>query len=84
MNSLKYMTVFLKLVINLSKTAWKDITIIFDEPEISLHPQYIEELSDNICELGCNNAIIMSTHSNHLISSLIRNYSNIYSTRKSQ
>lgn len=77
-NSLKYMTVFLKLVINLSKTAWKDITIIFDEPEISLHPQYIEALSDNICELGCNNAIIMSTHSNHLISSLIRNYSNIY------
>mgnify|MGYP002230940298 CR=1 FL=1 len=46
----------------------------FDEPEISLHPQYIEALSDNICELGCNNAIIMSTHSNHLISSLIRNY----------
>lgn len=78
MNSLKYMTVFLKLVINLSKTAWKDITIIFDEPEISLHPQYIEELSDNICELSCNNAIILSTHSNHLVSSLIRNYANIF------
>ena len=36
MNSLKYITLFLKLIIELSETAWKDITIIFDEPEICL------------------------------------------------
>lgn len=73
MNSLKYITLFLKLIMELSNTAWKDIMIIFDEPEISLHPQYIEKLADIISEYGDKNSIIISTHSTHFVSSLIRN-----------
>ena len=78
MNSLKYITLFLKLIIELSETAWKDITIIFDEPEICLHPQYIDELADIFSSYGVKNTILISTHSTHLISALIRNYANIY------
>ncbi len=78
MNSLKYITLFLKLIVELSETAWKDITIIFDEPEISLHPQYIDDLADVVASFGYKNAIVISTHSTHLISALIRNYANIH------
>ena len=78
MNSLKYITLFLKLIIELSETAWKDITIIFDEPEISLHPQYIDELADILSSYGVKNTILISTHSTHLVSALIRNCAKIY------
>lgn len=77
MNSLKYITLFLKLIVELSETAWKDIMIVFDEPEISLHPQYIDELADMMTDYGSKNAIIIATHSTHLMSGLIRNYANI-------
>lgn len=77
MNSLKYITLLLKLVNRLSDTAWKDISVFLDEPEISLHPQFIEELADIMTVYGKKCAMIVSTHSTHLVSSLIRNYANI-------
>ena len=77
---LNILTLFLKLIIELSETrlVWKGYYDYFDELEISLHLQYIDELADIFSSYGVKNTILISTHSTHLISALIRNYANIY------
>lgn len=57
----------------LSDTGWKNPLIIIDEPEIGLHPQYIDELVE--CLYECNSLrvnTLLTTHSTNLITSLIK------------
>ena len=72
-NSLKYINLAMKVISMLSNTGWKSPIILLDEPEIGLHTQYIYNLVDNINEV-CNNNIniIISTHSNQLITRMIQ------------
>lgn len=74
MNSLKYIKLLTKLIVELSETAWKNSLIILDEPEIGLHPKYIEELADLF---SANNSkkvkYLMTTHSTHFVSSVLKN-----------
>ncbi len=71
-NSLKYLSLSINLLSELSSLAWKEIMVILDEPETSLHLQYIEELANVI--VGATNKIsfILATHSTRLISTLLR------------
>lgn len=74
MNSLKYIKLLVKLIIYLSDTAWKNFLIILDEPEIGLHPKFIEELADLFMIKRSKKVnILLTTHSTHLISSILKN-----------
>lgn len=73
LNSLKYIKLVIKLVSELSDTGWKNPIVILDEPEIGLHPHYIEELVEAIATSKKNSIdFIVSTHSSHLVSELIK------------
>ncbi|MDF2586659.1 MAG: hypothetical protein K0S41_500 [Anaerocolumna sp.] len=73
-NSLKYIKLIVQLVSFLSETGWKNPMIIIDEPEIGLHPQYIEDLVQCIYEsLNPRVNFLVTTHSTNLITSLIKN-----------
>lgn len=73
-NSLKYIKLIIQLISFLSETGWKNPLIIIDEPEIGLHPQYIEDLVECIYEsLNPRVNLLMTTHSSNLITSLIKN-----------
>ncbi|MGG7214382.1 retron Eco8 family effector endonuclease [Clostridium nigeriense] len=73
LNSFKYLKLLLYLVPNLAGTGWKNPMLIIDEPEIGLHPQYIDSLVkaiSNNSSKGIN--ILISTHSPNLVSELIK------------
>lgn len=71
-NSLKYLSLLLNLLSELSRLSWKEVTVILDEPEISLHLQFIEELANVIVEVASNVKFLIATHSTRLISTLLR------------
>lgn len=73
-NSLQYLKLYLKLVVELSKMAWKNSLIIIDEPEIGLHPKFVEDLADLLLiNKSKKVSILITTHSSHLVSSIINN-----------
>ena len=62
------------LISQLSSTGWKNPLLIIDEPEIGLHSSYIEELVSCIQgNINKNVNMILSTHSPHLVSEIIKN-----------
>ena len=71
-NTYKYLSLYLRLLAELSELSRKEILIVLDEPEISLHLQYVEELADVILNASKKVKIIISTHSTRLICSLHR------------
>lgn len=73
-NSLKYIKLTIDLVTLLSETGWKKPLVILDEPEIGLHPQIIDEFVECIVNNALNGlSIIISTHSTHVITGLVKN-----------
>lgn len=74
LNSLKYIKLLIRLVGLLSETGWKNPLILMDEPEIGLHPYYIQELTIGLSQ-SLNNRLnlILSTHSPYLINDIIKN-----------
>lgn len=83
-NSLKYLSILIRLLSELSSLSWKEIMIILDEPEISLHLQYIEELASVIAESANKVSFIIATHSTRLISSLLRESTNEFKIKFNQ
>lgn len=74
LNSLKYIKLIIMLISQLSSTGWKNPLLIIDEPEIGLHSSYIEELVSCIQgNINKNVNMILSTHSPHLVSEIIKN-----------
>ncbi len=41
--------------------------IIFEEPELYLHPQAQEQFYDDLVDVSAHDQVILSTHSNHLV-----------------
>jgi len=76
-NSVKYIELMLKSIDEIAKTKLKEPIILIDEPEISLHPLYMDELSDVITNVGTRLRIIISTHSARLTKNLISDAENI-------
>ena len=76
-NSVKYIELMLKSIDEIAKTKLKEPIILIDEPEISLHPLYMDELSDVIANVSSRLRIIISTHSSRLTKNLISDVENI-------
>ena len=70
-NSVKYIELLLKSIDEISRTKLKEPIVLFDEPEISLHPSYLDELSDSMIETNTKLCIVISTHSSRLIKNII-------------
>lgn len=70
-NSVKYIELLLISIDELSKTKLKEPIILMDEPEISLHHQFIDELSTTISKLTSKSTIMLSTHSPRLTKNMI-------------
>lgn len=70
-NSVKYIELLLKSIDVLSRTKMKEPIILFDEPEISLHSNYLDELAETITNVNTKLSILVSTHSSRLTKNLI-------------
>ena len=49
----------------------KEPIVLFDEPEISLHTNYLDELAEAITDVNARLSILISTHSSRLTKNLI-------------
>lgn len=76
-NSAKYIELMIKAIDEISKSKLKEPVILLDEPEISLHPQLIDELSDTMSEVGEKLCFLISSHSSRLTKNLIIDYRHI-------
>lgn len=70
-NSMKYIELLLKSIDALSRVKLKEPIILFDEPEISLHTNYLDELSEAITDVNSRLIVLVSTHSSRLTKNLI-------------
>ena len=70
-NSVKYIELLLKSIDALSRIKMKEPIILFDEPEISLHTNYLDELSEAITNVNSKLNVLVSTHSSRLTKNLI-------------
>ena len=70
-NTVKYLELLLRAIDAISKAKMKEPIILLDEPEISLHPRLIDELSDAIVSTNSKKNILLSTHSSRLAKNLI-------------
>ncbi len=70
-NSIKYIELLLKSIDAISRTKMKEPVVLFDEPEISLHANYLDELTDALLDVNSKLSIIVSTHSSRLTKNLI-------------
>lgn len=70
-NSFKYLILLSTLIPQISEISCKYPIIIFDEPEIGLHSEFITKFVECICKNIKNNALMLfSTHSPKLISDM--------------
>ena len=76
-NSVKYIELLIKAIGEISKTKLKEPLILFDEPETSLHPSFIDELTDCYSEVDPKTCLIISSHSARLVKNLITNSQHI-------
>ena len=67
----------IKAIGEISKTKLKEPLILFDEPETSLHPSFIDELTDCYSEVDPKTCLIISSHSARLVKNLITNSQHI-------
>lgn len=65
--TINYLNIFLEIIDEISNTKMKKPIIIFDEPETSLHPEYVKDLADIFCNHATNTNILISTHSPRLV-----------------
>ncbi|SIQ31440.1 Predicted ATP-dependent endonuclease of the OLD family, contains P-loop ATPase and TOPRIM domains [Halanaerobium kushneri] len=91
--SYNYMTFFLSLAKRISDKKLKEPLLIFDEPELNLHPYYIDQLNYKMVDV-CNEKLrlVLATHSPRVIKNIIRseidynlyhfNFENKYSDMK--
>lgn len=70
-NSIKYIELLVKAIDEIAKTKLKEPVILIDEPEISLHPLFMDELSDVITDVSFKLRTVVSTHSARLTKDLI-------------
>lgn len=76
-NTLNYIRAFVQILSILTEMKMKEPVLVIDEPEISLHHNYIDYLSDVIFRNNKNMVFVLSTHSSRLIKNiLVRNSGN--------
>ena len=70
-NSVKYIELLLRAINEIARNKMKEPVVLIDEPEISLHPYFIDELADAIMVLDSKLKPIISTHSSRLIKRML-------------
>ncbi|UOY87647.1 retron Eco8 family effector endonuclease [Bacillus glycinifermentans] len=76
-NSYNYLKLILNLISKISDRKIKEPTIIIDEPEIGLHPRYIDQMVETFFEKSDQTNLLISTHSSRIIKNLMSNSSNV-------
>lgn len=75
-NSVKYIELLLNAIDEISKSKLKEPIVLLDEPEISLHPQLVDELTDSISDVSEKLCLLISTHSSRLTKNFIIKHTN--------
>ena len=70
-NSVKYVELLLKTIDEISRLKLKEPIVLFDEPEISLHSKFIDELAATMLDTSSKLCLMISTHSARLVKNLI-------------
>lgn len=70
-NSFNYLRIFYLVLSKLHKEKFKEPLVILDEPEIGLHPTYIDELIKYITSCEGKIQTILSTHSSRMLKATI-------------
>lgn len=70
-NSVKYIELLLRAIYEIASAKLKEPIVLFDEPEISLHPLFMDELSESVIDVITKLRILISTHSARLTKNLI-------------
>ena len=70
-NSVKYIELLLRAVYEIARVKLKEPVVLFDEPEISLHPLFMDELSESVTDAIAKLRLLISTHSARLTKNLI-------------
>ena len=55
----------------ISKTKMKEPIVLFDEPEISLHSSYLDELTGAMLDVNSRLRIVVATHSSRLTKNIV-------------
>ena len=71
-NSVKYIELLLRAIKEISQAKLKEPTVLIDEPEISLHPRFVDDFSSIIIEMIPQLCIIVSTHSARFVKNVIK------------
>lgn len=72
MNSFNFIQLFCRILNDFSRGKLKYPILIIDEPEIGLHPKYIDFLSGVFIKVDGNPQLIISTHSSRIVKNFIR------------
>ncbi len=70
-NSVKYIELLLRAINEIARNKMKEPVVLIDEPEISLHPNFVDELSEAIMITDDKLSVIISTHSARLIKKVL-------------
>lgn len=76
-NSYNYLKLLINLISKISDRKIKEPTIIIDEPEIGLHPRYLDEMIDVFYGKSKHIKILLSTHSSRIIKNLMADDSKV-------
>lgn len=70
-NSVKYVELLLRTIDEISRLKLKEPIVLFDEPEISLHTKFVDELASTMLDTSTKLCLMVSTHSARLVKNLI-------------
>lgn len=89
-NALSYTKVLIKILSMLAEKKLKEPIILMDEPELSLHHTFIDELMDAVFDANNDLSFLISTHSPRLVKFIMKydedngKYSNLFHTRRKE
>ncbi|WDF51897.1 retron Eco8 family effector endonuclease [Paenibacillus sp. KACC 21273] len=76
MSSYNYLKILMTIIGKMAKAKLKEPCIIIDEPEIGLHPNYIDDLVDCFIENSKAVRIIISSHSSRIVKNILSKSNN--------
>ncbi|PEQ56894.1 hypothetical protein CN470_29360 [Bacillus cereus] len=71
-NSFNYLKLFCSLVNKIAEQKLKIPLLLMDEPEVGLHPKYIDNLMIDLLKNTNKNQIFIATHSSRIIKNIIK------------
>jgi|GEM_PF-2411279 len=72
-NSFNYLNIYCKLLNKISQQKIKMPILFIDEPEVGLHPKYIDYLFLNILNKSNKYQVFLTTHSSRVLKNIVKN-----------